>query len=278
MFPGVSLIFLSLQITPGLLPVSGLLDCAREADVTLVAVHRAGGFAPGIAENSLSGLRRAAELGAAFAEIDLRETADGEIILMHDATLDRTTTASGAVAEQTLEDLQAHYLVDSEGHRTADRIPTLAEAFEIARETGLYLELDLKGLSPARIAELALAEGMAGQSLIIIYDVEEAGAIQAVSTDIGISLPFTDRDIVLNSELQFSSLLAWAGRGVPDARTEAFLTGQGIETAIHDFPSEADGSIDYAFIDAQHVELLASDDPEAAVRAFGRWESYCRAD
>ncbi len=278
MMAGLPLLVLALQSTPGLMTVSALLDCAREADVTLAAVHRGGGFEPGIPENSLSGLRRAAELGAAFAEIDLRETAEGEIVLMHDATLDRTTTGSGAVTELTLEDLQSHYLVDSEGHRTADRIPILAEAFEIARETGLYLELDPKGLSPARIAEIALAEGMAGQSIIIIHDVDEAGAIQTVSAEIGISLPFTDHYIVLNSELEFPSLLAWAGRGVPDARTEAFLTGLMIETAIHDFPAEADGTIDYAFIDQMHVEVLATDNPEAAIRVFGRRDAYCRAE
>lgn len=278
MLPGLPLFVLALQSTPGLMPVSALLDCAREADVTLVAVHRGGGFEPGIAENSLSGLRRAAELGAAFAEIDLRETADGEIVLMHDTTLDRTTTGEGPVGDHTLENLRGFNLVDGEGHRTADRIPTLDEAFAVAREAGLYLELDLKGLSPARAAGLALEAGMASQSLIIVYDVEDAGSVQAVSTDIGISLPFTDRDVVLNSELQFSSLLAWAGHGLPDARTEAFLTGQGIETAIHDFPAEADGTIDYAFIDRMHIELLASDDPEAAIRVFGRWEAYCRVN
>jgi len=123
---GLPLLFLALQPSPGLMPVSTLLDCAREAEATLVAVHRAGGFEPGIAENSLSGLRRAAELGAAFAEVDLRETADGEIILMHDATLDRTTTGAGNVRDHTLAELQDLFLVDAAGHRTADHIPTLS--------------------------------------------------------------------------------------------------------------------------------------------------------
>ena len=277
MLTGLPLLFLALQPSPGLMPVSTLLDCAREAEATLVAVHRAGGFEPGIAENSLSGLRRAAELGAAFAEVDLRETADGEIILMHDATLDRTTTGAGNVRDHTLAELQDLFLVDAAGHRTADRIPTLSEAFTVAREAGIYLELDLKGVSPARAAELAVTAGMESQSLIIVYDVADAGPVQAVSTEIGLSLPFTDHDAVLASELEFSSLLAWAGRGIPDAETEAFLTGLRIETAIHDFPAEADGTIDYALIDQRQVELLASNDPEAALRAFGRWEAYCRA-
>ncbi|WP_394693274.1 glycerophosphodiester phosphodiesterase family protein [Hyphobacterium sp.] len=273
-----ALLAFSLQAGPPLPPVSDLLDCAREADATLVAVHRAGGFAPGIPENSLAGLRRSAELGAAFAEIDLRETADGHIVLMHDSTLDRTTTGSGEVSAMTLAELSEIRLLDAQGRRTRERIPTLEDAFTTAREAGIYLELDLKGIDPARAAQLAVDAGMAQQSLIIVYDVALADPVQAVSTEIGISLPFTDHYTVLNSELDIDPLISWVGRGVPDARTEAFLTGQTIETAMHDFPGEAEGTIDYAFIDQMHVELLASDSPEAAVEAFGRWTLYCGID
>lgn len=266
----------ALQTGPAMLPVADLLDCAREADATLVAVHRAGGFAPGIPENSLAGIRRAAELGAAFAEIDIRQTADGEYVLMHDATLERTTTGEGRLNALTLTELRRLHLRDNAGRITVERIPTLMEALLLARESGIYLELDLKEIEPEQAARIVHEAGLAPYNLIIVYDVESAGPIQAISTEIGISLPFTDRDVVLNSELEFSSLLAWAGRGVPDARTEAFLTGQQIETAAHDFPAEADGTIDYAFIDQMHLELLASDNPSEAVEAFGHFALYCR--
>lgn len=266
----------ALQTGPAMLPVADLLDCAREADATLVAVHRAGGFAPGIPENSLAGIRRAAELGAAFAEIDIRQTADGEYVLMHDATLDRTTTGEGDINALTLTELRSLYLRDNGGRITVERIPTLMEALTLARESGIYLELDLKEMDPEQAARIVQGAGLAPYNLIIVYDVENAGPIQAISTEIGISLPFTDHYEVLNSELDFSGLISWVGRGVPNARTEAFLTGQTIETAMHDFPGEADGTIDYAFIDQMHVELLASDNPSEAVEAFGHYALYCR--
>lgn len=266
----------ALQAGPAMLPVADLLDCAREADATLVAVHRAGGFAPGIPENSLAGIRRAAELGAAFAEIDIRQTADGEYVLMHDATLDRTTTGEGDLNALTLTELRSLYLRDNGGRITVERIPTLMEALTLARESGIYLELDLKEMDPEQAARIVQGAGLAPYNLIIVYDVENAGPIQAISTEIGISLPFTDHYEVLNSELDFSGLISWVGRGVPNARTEAFLTGQTIETAMHDFPGEADGTIDYAFIDQMHVELLASDNPSEAVEAFGHYALYCR--
>lgn len=256
-------------------PVGALLDCAREADITLVAAHRAGGFARGVPENSLAGIRAAASMGAAFAEVDLRETADGVIVLLHDDTLDRTTTGRGPVADHTLAELQRLRLRDHTGRTTSERLPTLDAAMDAAAAAGIYLELDLKGLDPARVIREVRAAGMTSQTIIIVYENEAANPIQAMAPDIGISLPLTDRRDVLNSELDFSTLVSWVGYGVPNARTEALLTGQGIETAMHDFPGERNGTIDYAFIDAMHVELLASDDPASAIRVLGSWRSYC---
>ncbi|MEE2526624.1 glycerophosphodiester phosphodiesterase family protein [Hyphobacterium sp. HN65] len=270
-----TLLAISLQAQPVIPPIGELLDCAREADATLVAIHRAGGFAPGIPENSLAGIRAAGEMGAAMVEIDLRLSSDGHVVLMHDRTLDRTTNGTGNVADHTLEELRALRLEDANGRRTNQLIPTLSEAFEAARAAGVYLELDLKEIGPGEAARLAVEAGMASQSMIIVYDVADADPIQAVTTDIGISLPFTDHDEVLSSELDVSGLMSWVGRGVPDAHTEYFLTGQGIETAMHDFPGEEAGTIDYAFIDERHIEVLATDDPEAALAAFGPWQRYC---
>ena len=270
-----SVLAAALQAYPAVPPISQLLDCAREADATLVAIHRAGGFAPGIPENSLAGIYAAGDMGAAMVEVDLRQTRDGQIVLMHDNTLDRTTTGTGNVGDHTLEELRDFWLEDAAGRRTNQRIPTLDEAFEAARSASVYLELDLKEVSPGDAARLAVDAGMAAQTVIIVYEVAGADPIQAVSTEIGISLPFTDRYEVLNSELDFSGLMSWVGHGIPDARTEYFLDGQGIETAMHDFPGEENGTIDYAFIDERHIEVLATDDPEAAIDVFGPWQRYC---
>ena len=51
-------------------------------------------------------LAKTIELGCAMAEIDLRYTADGELVLVHDATVDRTTDGTGRVAEKTLSELR----------------------------------------------------------------------------------------------------------------------------------------------------------------------------
>ncbi len=74
-------------------------DCAVAADPKIVA-HR--GAALESPENTLPAIDRAIALGAAVVEIDLRYSADGEVVLMHDETVDRTTQGSGLVSRMTI--------------------------------------------------------------------------------------------------------------------------------------------------------------------------------
>ncbi|HDL19261.1 MAG TPA: glycerophosphodiester phosphodiesterase [Bacteroidetes bacterium] len=70
-----------------------------------ITAHRgASGLAP---ENTLSAIRLAIEIGADFAEIDVQESADGGIFLLHDASIDRTTDKKGIIWELTSADLRA---------------------------------------------------------------------------------------------------------------------------------------------------------------------------
>ena len=62
-------------------------------------------------ENSLAGVQGAKELGYAFIEIDVRKTADNQYVLMHDKTIDRTTTGYGSVASRKLKQLRVYHLV-----------------------------------------------------------------------------------------------------------------------------------------------------------------------
>lgn len=257
-------------------PVEALLDCAREADATLISAHR-GGAGPGIPDNSLAALRQSAALGAAFAEIDLRRTADGEIVLMHDDTLDRTTTGEGALSRHTLAQLRQFRLRDARGRETGETVPTLAEAFAVAAETGLLLQLDPKTVSPRDAARAASVAGMGGQVVVITNSEADAAAVLAADPLIAVSFAIRSEMQLLNTELDLSRVVSWMGRGVPEARIEAALTGMGVETAAHDFSAEARRRADYAFFDRMHVEVMAVDDVAAAVRAVGRAGDHCPA-
>lgn len=106
---------------------------------TQVLVHRAA--ADGQAENSLAGLRACAEREFEWAEIDVRRTSDGVHVLMHDETIDRTTTGNGAVSALTRAELNRYALRQAAEPDQAARVPGLVDALRLADgRIGLYLD------------------------------------------------------------------------------------------------------------------------------------------
>jgi glycerophosphoryl diester phosphodiesterase len=79
-------------------------------------------------ENSLPAIENAIKMGVDIVELDVQRTRDGHLILMHDATLNRTTTGKGAVAEWTLDSIQTFRLKNGCAIRTKEKVPTLEEA------------------------------------------------------------------------------------------------------------------------------------------------------
>ena len=106
-----------------------MLNPANEE--VLVAVHR--GDWRNYAENSLEGIDNAIKMGADIIEIDLQRTADGELILMHDRTINRSTTGKGKVSELDMDSIRKVYLRSGVGERTSYRVPTLEEALVLMK-------------------------------------------------------------------------------------------------------------------------------------------------
>lgn len=93
----------------------------------VISGHR-GGMIKGYPENSIETFHNTLQHTPAFFEIDPRLTKDSVPVLMHDATLERTTTGSGKVSDYTYAELQKFRLKDPQGNATDYRIPTLKEA------------------------------------------------------------------------------------------------------------------------------------------------------
>src|SRR5699024_5182372 len=93
-------------------------------------------------ENSAEAIKWAGLLEYGFVEIDIQTTKDGHYVLMHDSTIDRTTTGSGKVADLTLEEMKSVSLVNEDGTKTNYKVPTLSEALEVAHEYGVGVNFD----------------------------------------------------------------------------------------------------------------------------------------
>lgn len=111
-------------------------------DIPIISGHR-GGMIKGFPENSLETFENTLKYIPAFYEIDPRLTKDSVIVLMHDATLDRTSTGKGKVSDYSWEELKQLKLKDKFGNVTPYRIPTLDEAIVWAKGKTI-LNLDKK--------------------------------------------------------------------------------------------------------------------------------------
>ena len=108
-----------------------------------IGAHR--GLAEGLPENTLAAFRHSLAAGVKVIELDLRTTKDGQLVVMHDATLNRTTDCSGAVAEQTLARIQQ---CDA-GWPThvGERVPALGDVLALADSSNARLLLDCKSVA-----------------------------------------------------------------------------------------------------------------------------------
>ena len=109
-----------------------------------VAAHR--GFCEKYPENTMEAFRAALELGVDQIETDIRVTHDGELVLIHDATVDRTTNGTGKVCDKTLAELRTLDAGSYMGEQfRGARIPTLREFMEyVKNHPTLTLDLELK--------------------------------------------------------------------------------------------------------------------------------------
>lgn len=165
-----------------LLGFLAIVSCfAVEPRIPGIIAHR--GVVLEAPENTLPAIQRAIDLGCAMAEIDLRYTSDGEVILLHDATLNRTTNGSGPAVNYTLAQIQKLDAGASFGTAFAGtKVPTFREAIELARGK-IELYLDLKEFDPMPVARVVQQTG--AQSMVVFRPYTFLALKQITTTDPG---------------------------------------------------------------------------------------------
>src|SRR5262249_17901565 len=107
----------------------------------------------------------------------------GAIVLHHDATLDRTTTGRGKVADHTLEELKKLRLRDPQGNATNESIPTLDEALSWAKGKTI-LVLDQKDVPVAARVKKVAEHKAESYALLIVYSFKEAQECYALNPNV----------------------------------------------------------------------------------------------
>ncbi len=142
----------------------------REPKPCEVVAHR--GFSFAAPENTLAAARMAAEIGANGSECDVYRCKDGEIVVMHDEDVKRTTSGTGKVTDLTLAELKRLDAGSWKNDAFSDqRVPTLPEMLATLKNTGCasVVEVKMPGISE-QVVQTIRDAGMLGQAYVISFD------------------------------------------------------------------------------------------------------------
>lgn len=247
----------------------------------LLAAHRGGaGLWP---ENSLLGFRSSLGLGVDALEFDLHLTADGEVVVIHDPTLERTTTGTGAVRAASLGNLGALRLRARDGSATDELVPRLAEVLGLAAGRAVEVMPEIKaGLERRRyegIEEKVLAllrsHGMLARATVQAFDPETIRRVRALEPAVRTML-LVGRGRVEQERAQPSDAVGWAREaGATDLGLDHRLIDAGVVAAARKAGIRLSGwtvneDADLRRMMELGVDVIMTDYPDRAKRLLGR--------
>lgn len=139
------------------------LNDGGKSDYVMIVAHR--GDWRNAPENSLQAYQSCIDAGFDGIEIDVQMTKDSAIVMMHDKTIDRTTTGKGEVSDYTLAELKELYLRSPIGVVTRQKIPTLGEVLEIAKGK-ILIQVDKWQPVKEKVIEVAKLHGCVNQIIL----------------------------------------------------------------------------------------------------------------
>jgi len=252
---------------------------SQDKPATLLAAHRGGSLL--WPENSLLAFRNAIALGADFIEFDVHLSKDGEVVVIHDPTLERTTSSSGPVNDRTVAELKALRLKDRTGAVTEETVPTLHEVAAVAVKGKRRMLLEIKAdASRARypgIEEKVLAildrHGMAGSTVVMAFDAPTWRRVRELRPDVATCALYSARMLGRTSLAAELEALRSAGVrciGVEHTAVDAAAVAQarvaGIELGAW---TVNDAAAMKRLIDAG-AAILITDQPDVAKTVLGR--------
>lgn len=246
-----------------------------------IAAHRGGALL--WAENSLDAYRRALALGVDYVETDVHLTADDEVVVLHDATLDRTTSGAGPVRAARRDDLRRLQLRARDGSLTHEPIPTLGELLEVVgpsrAELLLEIKVDHRNRRYPGIEETVLAllrdRGMTTRTIIMAFEAPTIERVRQLDPTVRTAF-LVGRRRVERAGAGGAEIVRWAQQagatalGIDhralDAAVMTAARRAGMAVAAWTVNDEAD----LRRVIGLGVDIAISDRPDLALRLTGR--------
>lgn len=239
----------------------------------IISAHR-GGPAPGYPENCMATFERTLSIASAMLEMDIAMTRDSVLILMHDASLDRTTNGTGKVDSRSWEEIKGLKLEDNDGQLTDYAIPTLEEALAQLKGRCL-LSLDVKrGVPFDRVVGLVRAAGAEGSAVVITYSAKDAKTVHELAPELMLSVSIRNAEELewmRQTGIPWRNMVAFTGTSLKDAQFYDQLHQLGISCILGtlgnlDNSAAARGDRLYSQWRQLGADIFATDRPEAVAK------------
>ena len=246
---------------------------AKEHFYPLVSAHR-GGPTVNFPENCIATFAHTIRYNPAIIETDIAMTKDSVLVMMHDNTLDRTSTGTGNIANYTFQELQQFSLKDPQGNVTPYTIETLDAVLQWGKGKVIYT-LDVKRGVPFKLVVDAVRKNKAeNYSIIITYNANQAAEVANLAPDLLVSVSAKGKEDVERLEsmgVNVDNMIAFVGTSFPKPETMDYMKNKGI-TCISgtmgniDKSAVANGDTVYLDIVNSGVMIISSDRPIAVAQ------------
>ena len=243
-----------------LVVVNGLIKNLEFEDRTEIMAHRGASLAA--PENTMAAVRSAIDSGAQWVEIDVQETADGEVVVIHDSDLQKIGRVPLGVATSELEELQEVDIGSWFGEEfSEERIPTLDQVLRLCKDRiRVNIELKYYGAQrqlEKRVAEIVDANAMADQVVVMSLSLDgirkmrqlrpawtlgllssvALGNLAALEVDfLALNARFASRHLIRHMHEQGKDIMVWT---VNDPVGMSAMASRGVDVIITDEPALA---------------------------------------
>ncbi|MFD2934426.1 glycerophosphodiester phosphodiesterase family protein [Spirosoma flavum] len=234
-----------------------------------ISAHRGGGDLKGYPENCIESFAYLAKNLPVIIECDIDLTKDSVMVMMHDATLDRTTTGTGKLIDRNYAELGQYRLEDNQGNVTPYKIPTLEEVLRWGKNKVTFT-LDVKrNVSFAKVVDMIHKTGASDYVAVITYNAQDAAKLNKLDPNLMISVTIRNHaeyDRLHELGVPDNRMVAFVGVKEPDAELYTFLHQKGIACILGtlgnlDKQAVAKGDQLYKTFATNGADIMSTDRP-----------------
>jgi len=250
---------------------------ASKSNYPNISVHRGGKSIKNYPENCLETLKYVNDSIYAIYEVDVAKTKDGQLVLLHDNSIERTTNGSGLVKNMTYNELNKFNLVDDYDNETSYKIPLFSEVLQWCKTNKVILTVDIKRSVSQEAVIKAIREANAEDiSIIITYDVAQAKSAYMLAPELLLSVSARNDkefDRLMEAKIPTENMLAFTGTRLSDKSLFKRLHKNNIVCmlgTLGNLDKQADAKGDELYIKWKDlgIDVFATDRPFEAFKAI----------